>query len=377
MTGDNEGESAKVSAEVIVERWCSILVPSRDADALYTVYVVDRDRLVSLIESALQSRDERIRALQEEVERLTRECQRESDNAARMDKLWAEEETLHKTAESALSAARANLERLTLKCQRLRVAVRTTNKALETRRYQQDRKRLGHILATTERLQAEIMKLHPVGDYLWVKRADLERERAKREAAVWERDEAREALRRIKDLPRGRRPAITATDARKIARTALRASRQPATPAREEMSDGTSTKPASEVRVREDGEGAGGANPKVLGMHQEGATVAGSAPTEEPPRWLEGTWPADCVQRAFVDGAKWWQYAAHGCTAFAVERDEMEAEAVRRYGEPPSAPAPQVHTEACKSARLDGDVAPCICAPPSEPPAPVPGREKG
>jgi hypothetical protein len=40
------------------------------------------------------------------------------------------------------------------------------------------------------------------------------------------------------------------------------------------------------------------------------------------------------VQRAFVDGAAWWQFKANGATAWSSERDEMEAEAIRRYGEP-------------------------------------------
>jgi hypothetical protein len=47
-----------------------------------------------------------------------------------------------------------------------------------------------------------------------------------------------------------------------------------------------------------------------------------------------GSWPKDCVQRAFVDGAAWWQFKANGATSFASERDEMEAEAINRYGEP-------------------------------------------
>jgi hypothetical protein len=47
-----------------------------------------------------------------------------------------------------------------------------------------------------------------------------------------------------------------------------------------------------------------------------------------------GTWPKHCEQRAFVDGAKWWQFHNNGATAFPSERDEMEAEAVRRYGDP-------------------------------------------
>ena len=48
----------------------------------------------------------------------------------------------------------------------------------------------------------------------------------------------------------------------------------------------------------------------------------------------EGYWPKDCIQRAFVDGAKWWQAHHGGSTMFSSERDEAEKEAVRRYGEP-------------------------------------------
>lgn len=48
----------------------------------------------------------------------------------------------------------------------------------------------------------------------------------------------------------------------------------------------------------------------------------------------EGTWPQKCVQRAFVEGAQWWQYVSTGATMFGGERDLAEQEAVRRYGEP-------------------------------------------
>jgi hypothetical protein len=51
---------------------------------------------------------------------------------------------------------------------------------------------------------------------------------------------------------------------------------------------------------------------------------------------LEGTWPAKCRQRAFVEGAKWWQYHSNGSTMFPSDRDEAEREAVKRYGEPES-----------------------------------------
>lgn len=44
-----------------------------------------------------------------------------------------------------------------------------------------------------------------------------------------------------------------------------------------------------------------------------------------------GTWPADDLRRAFVAGAAWQRYLSRGWTPFAHERDEMEAEAERRY----------------------------------------------
>ena len=42
----------------------------------------------------------------------------------------------------------------------------------------------------------------------------------------------------------------------------------------------------------------------------------------------------DCQQRAFVDGGRWWKWKTDGWTAFPSEVDQLEAEAVRRYGEP-------------------------------------------
>lgn len=47
-----------------------------------------------------------------------------------------------------------------------------------------------------------------------------------------------------------------------------------------------------------------------------------------------GSWPAECVQRTFVEGAAWWQFHTNGATMFSSERTEAEAEAVRRYGVP-------------------------------------------
>ncbi len=56
-------------------------------------------------------------------------------------------------------------------------------------------------------------------------------------------------------------------------------------------------------------------------------------------RSLQGSWPDHCEQRAFVKGAAWWLFKATGFTPFSQERREMEAEAVRLYGEPAAPPA--------------------------------------
>lgn len=66
----------------------------------------------------------------------------------------------------------------------------------------------------------------------------------------------------------------------------------------------------------------------------EGPPAPAPQATAVQPPPLEGSWPMGCVQRAFVLGAKWWQFEANGATAFPSEVDQMEAEAVRRYGEP-------------------------------------------
>ena len=47
----------------------------------------------------------------------------------------------------------------------------------------------------------------------------------------------------------------------------------------------------------------------------------------------EGTWPADDLRRAFVMGAKWWEYHQTGATMWPSDRNLAEAEADRRYPE--------------------------------------------
>jgi hypothetical protein len=50
------------------------------------------------------------------------------------------------------------------------------------------------------------------------------------------------------------------------------------------------------------------------------------------PTLVQGSWPENCPQRNFVEGASWWQFHSQGSTMFASERDEAEAEAVKRFG---------------------------------------------
>lgn len=46
---------------------------------------------------------------------------------------------------------------------------------------------------------------------------------------------------------------------------------------------------------------------------------------------LEGTWGKFDIRRAFVDGAKWWEYHQSGGTMFQSDRNLAEEEAERRY----------------------------------------------
>lgn len=60
---------------------------------------------------------------------------------------------------------------------------------------------------------------------------------------------------------------------------------------------------------------------------------------------LSGTWPEHCEHRAFVAGAAWWQFHKNGSTMFPSERDEAEAESVKRYGQPSKRAADEILAE--------------------------------
>ncbi len=46
---------------------------------------------------------------------------------------------------------------------------------------------------------------------------------------------------------------------------------------------------------------------------------------------IEGTWPEDDLRRAFVAGAKWWEYENCGATMWNSDRRKSEKEAEFRY----------------------------------------------
>jgi len=52
----------------------------------------------------------------------------------------------------------------------------------------------------------------------------------------------------------------------------------------------------------------------------------------------DGYWPIDCKQRAFVEGAKWWEFESTGATMWHSDIADAEDEAIKRYGEPEETP---------------------------------------
>jgi len=52
-----------------------------------------------------------------------------------------------------------------------------------------------------------------------------------------------------------------------------------------------------------------------------------------PPAFPQGTWPADDLRRAFVAGAKWWEFFSRGATMWSSDQNLAENEAETRYPE--------------------------------------------
>lgn len=59
---------------------------------------------------------------------------------------------------------------------------------------------------------------------------------------------------------------------------------------------------------------------------------------------LDGYLPANDIRRAFVMGAKWWEYHSTGFTMFGSDRNLAEAEAEKRYPGGTSTDADELET---------------------------------
>ncbi len=58
---------------------------------------------------------------------------------------------------------------------------------------------------------------------------------------------------------------------------------------------------------------------------------------------IEGKWAKDDIRRAFVAGAKWWEFHRTGGTMWQSDRNLAEAEASKRYA-PQKAVAPSAQS---------------------------------
>ena len=50
-------------------------------------------------------------------------------------------------------------------------------------------------------------------------------------------------------------------------------------------------------------------------------------------KFIEGTWPKNDIRRAFVAGAKWWEYYSTKATMWNSDVSLAEIEAEKRYPE--------------------------------------------
>jgi hypothetical protein len=86
-------------------------------------------------------------------------------------------------------------------------------------------------------------------------------------------------------------------------------------------------------------------------MPEDLAPPAPSAPEALAELLKPGTWPQVCVQRAFVEGAQWWEFQKTQWTMWPSDRDFASDEAVRRYGPPRSSSQAQDSEQEQDSAR--------------------------
>ena len=64
-------------------------------------------------------------------------------------------------------------------------------------------------------------------------------------------------------------------------------------------------------------------------------TIIDAAPAAgdemKPSDEIDGYWPKDDIRRAFVAGAKWWEWHKEGATMWQSDTREAEDEAEKRY----------------------------------------------
>lgn len=68
---------------------------------------------------------------------------------------------------------------------------------------------------------------------------------------------------------------------------------------------------------------------------------------------VEGTLPEFDIRRAFVDGARWWEYRQTGATMFQSDRNIAEAEAEKRYQDVSRALANGIAVKVCEILNID------------------------
>ena len=62
----------------------------------------------------------------------------------------------------------------------------------------------------------------------------------------------------------------------------------------------------------------------------------------------KGSWPDHCLQRAFVAGAKWWEFERTGATMWQDDLSKAEQSAIDKYGIDPVVVPSQIGGDFCQ-----------------------------
>ena len=72
------------------------------------------------------------------------------------------------------------------------------------------------------------------------------------------------------------------------------------------------------------------------------------------PKIIEGKWPKNDIRRAFVAGAKWWEFHQTDCTMWQSDQRLAEAEAEKRYASQPVNAADEVTQGEFQTTQFEG-----------------------